>query len=118
MTLQQQLARSHRLLRENAQRKSEGMERPERTPRSERTTSNYGISRLFGIKYVPAGQANAVEKPAVVDGGGAAANRDMLSGDLGAMRESYFTEAEDGQNPFKKRRSSIFGNAGDSLFGN
>lgn len=99
-------------------KKRESVERPERTPRSERTTSNYGISRLFGIKYVPAGQASAVEKPAVIDGGGAAANRDMLSGDLGEMRQSYFTEAEDEQNPFKKRRSSLFGNDGNSLFGN
>lgn len=87
------------MLRENARKKSEGME------------------RSVGVKYEPAGQASAVEKPAVVDGGGAAANRDMLSGDS-EMRESYFTKAEDGQNPFKKRRSSIFGNAGDSLFGN
>lgn len=105
-------------MRRQSQNGSEGVERPERKPRSERTTSNYGISRMFGIKYVPAGQASAVEKPAVIDGGGAAANRDMLSGDLGEMRQSYFTEAEDTQNPFKKRRSSIFGNAGDSLFGN
>lgn len=92
----QKLADVRSQIRENAQKKA----------RSERTTSNYGISRMFHIRYVPAGSEERV------------ASTEPLAGDLGEMRQSYFTEAEDEQNPFKKRRSSIFGNAGDSLFGN
>ena len=89
---------------ENARKKRDGVERPERKPRSEWTTSNYGISRMFHIRYFPAGSEERV------------ASTEPLAGDLGEMRESYFTE--DGQNPFKKRRSSLFGNDGNSLFGN
>lgn len=93
-------------MRRQSQNGSEGVERPERKPRSEWTTSNYGISRMFHIRYVPAGSEERV------------ASTEPLAGDLGEMRESYFTEAEDEQNPFKKRRSSLFGNDGNSLFGN